>query len=331
MSEFSATASQSARRSRVPSRGMEILVLNEDEVRRLLDPRALLDALADGFRALTAGEVNAPDRNEVALPGEGFLLGMPGHRRGGTMAVKVVTVYESNRTLPSHLATIGLYDPDTGACTAFIDGTHITALRTSAAAALATDMLARRDARVLAIIGAGVQGEHHLLTFPQAREFEEIRIASLIHADAERLAATHPRARATCAREAVAGADVVALATHAGTPVIEQSWIAPGTHVSSVGYRPPDGELPRDLRGTLFVETRLAFEPPPVGCAELAGVDPASATELGQVLNGSRPGRTDSTEITIYKAMGHVIEDIVAAELVVAEARATGAGQLVRL
>jgi ornithine cyclodeaminase/alanine dehydrogenase-like protein (mu-crystallin family) len=112
--------------------------------------------------------------------------------------------------------------------------------------------------------------------------------------------------------------------------VIEPGWIAAGTHVSSVGYHPPDGELPRDLQGALFVETRLAFEPPPVGCAELAGVDPDTATELGQVLLGLHPGRTGS-EITIYKAMGHVIEDIVAAELAVTEAQRTGTGQLVRL
>jgi alanine dehydrogenase len=175
-----------------------------------------------------------------------------------------------------------------------------------------------------------VQGQHHLLTFPLVREFDEIRVASLYPEDAERLAATHPRARATTIREAVHEADVVALATHSPTPVIEPGWIAPGTHVSSVGYYPPDGELPRDLDGSLFVETRLAFEPPPVGCAELAGVDPSSATELGEVLLGTRSGR-NGDEITIYKAMGHVIEDIVAAELAVAEAQRTGAGQLVRL
>src|SRR3954447_23013047 len=203
---------------RVPSPRMEILVLNEGEVRALLDPRALLEALADGFRALSGGEVTAPDRNEVTLDGGAFLLGMPG-RRGGTMAVKVVTVFEAS--VPSHLATIGLYDVETGACRAFIDGTYITALRTSAAAALAADLLARHDARTLAIVGAGVQGEHHMLTFPLVREFEDIRIASLIPEDAERLAASHPAARATRAEEAVVGADVVALATHAAMPVIE--------------------------------------------------------------------------------------------------------------
>jgi alanine dehydrogenase len=227
---------------------MGVLILNRREVERLLDLAALMDALAAAFRALSSGTVTAPGRNELAGPGEAFLLGMPGRTGDGPLVVKVVTVYESNleRGLPSHLATIGLYDGETGACRAFLDGTYITAIRTSAAAALSCDLLAREDARVLAIVGAGVQGEHHLRTFPLTREFEEIRISSAIHADAERLASLDPRARAVRgAREAVRGADVVALATHAAEPVIEPGWLAPGAHVSSVGYRPPDGELPR--------------------------------------------------------------------------------------
>jgi alanine dehydrogenase len=312
---------------------MDVLILNRAEVERLLDPHALLDALRDGFVALAAGDVAAPDRNELTMPGESFLLGMPGRLRDGAMTVKVVTVFEDNRELPTHLATIGLYDPRTGACKAFMDGTYITAIRTSAAAAVAADLLARPDARSLAIVGAGVQGEHHLRTFPLVRAFDDIRIASLYREDAERLAAAHPHARATTVEQAVRGADVVALATHAAQPVIDPAWIAPGTHVSSVGYRPPDGELPRALLDSarLFVETRDAFEPTPVGCAELAGRDPATGTPLGDVLAGAAPGRADAAEVTVYKAMGHVVEDIVAAELVYANAVATGAGTVIEL
>jgi ornithine cyclodeaminase/thiomorpholine-carboxylate dehydrogenase len=315
---------------------VNVLVLNRAEVERLLDLGDLLDALGDAFRALTAGDVVAPPRNELAGPDESFLLGMPGHSGNGLMTVKVVTVYESNiaRGIPSHLATIGLYDTETGACRAFLDGTYITAVRTSAAAAFACDVLARDDARVLAIVGAGVQGEQHLRTFPLVRGFDEIRVSSLVHEDAERLAAADARARAVrSAEEAVRGADVVALATHAAQPVVDPAWIARGAHVSSVGYRPPEGELPRELiaAGGLFVETREAFEPTPVGCAELAGLDPGSATELGEVLLGRAAGRRDADEITVYKAMGHVAEDIAAAELVYAAALREAAGVLVEL
>ena len=132
---------------------------------------------------------------------------------------------------------------------------------------------------------------------------------------------------------AVRDSDIVALSSHAGEPIIQPDWIQPGTHVSSVGYKPPSGELPRGLleRGSLFVETRLAFEPTPVGCAELDGLDPASATELGEVVAGTRSGRVRRDEITIYKAMGHVIEDMVAADIAIRAARRDGVGQMLRM
>jgi alanine dehydrogenase len=314
----------------------DVLTLDGAAVERLLDPRELMDALAEGFRALTRGDVVAPDRNQLAMPGGDFLLSMPGRMGDGLMAVKVVTLFESNVVagVPAHLATIGLYDPATGACRAFLDGTYITAVRTSAAAALACDLLARRDARVLAIVGAGVQAEHHLRTFPLVRDFAEIRVAALRADAAERIAGGHPRARAAAdAEEAVRDADVVALTTNAGEPVIDLAWLAPGAHVSSVGYKPPGGELPREVAagGHLFVETRRALAPPPVGCAELADVDPSAATELGELLLGRAPGRRDDEELTVYKAMGHVVEDIAAAELVLAAAEREGVGRTVSL
>jgi alanine dehydrogenase len=317
---------------------MDILFLNEREVEGLIDLETLLAELAQGFAQLSAGAVNAPERNEISMPDEALLLGMPGHREGGDMAVKVVTVFEDNlRTdtgLPSHLAVICLFDPATGACRAFLDGTYITAIRTSASAAVSARLLSREDARVLTILGAGVQGEHHLRTFPLVRDFEDIRIGSLHLEDAERLAARHPRARAVeDFEEAVRGSDVVALSSHAGEPIVRAEWIRPGTHVSSVGYKPPRGELPRELLdvATLFVETRIAFEPTPVGCAELQGLDPTASTELGEVVQGVRPGRADAQDITVYKAMGHVIEDMVAAEIAVRTARANGVGQTLHM
>jgi ornithine cyclodeaminase/alanine dehydrogenase-like protein (mu-crystallin family) len=317
-------------------RSLEVLVLNEGEVTDLLDLRELLDELGEGFQALSAGEVNAPERNEIALPGDSFLLSMPGLRPGGHLTVKVVTVFEENYAagLPSHLATINLYDPSSGACLAFMDGTYITAIRTAASAALSTRLLARDDATVLTVLGAGVQGLNHLRVFPLVRDFEQIRVGSEHHDDARALADRHPNAHAVeDLEQAVGSSDVVALATHSADPVIEPDWVRPGTHVTSVGYKPPHGELPRGLleRSSLFVETRLAFAPTPVGCAELAGLDGGSASELGEILLGTRPGRRDPDEVTVYKAMGHVIEDVVAAEIVFRRARERGAGRAVQL
>jgi ornithine cyclodeaminase/thiomorpholine-carboxylate dehydrogenase len=315
---------------------MDVLLLNGQEVEELIDLDQLLTELEHGFAQLSAGAVNAPERNIIDMPGEAFLLSMPGHRSGSEMAVKIVTVFEDNLDLglPSHLAVISLFDPVTGGCRSFMDGTYITAIRTSASAAVSVRLLARAEAKTLTILGAGVQGRHHLKTLPLVRDFEEIFVGSLRFEDAERLAEHDERASAIEDFEAaVRASDVVALCSHAGEPIVHSEWIPPGTHVSSVGYKPPSGELPPDLlgRGSLFVETRLAFEPTPVGCAELQGMNPDDATELGEVVRGERPGRRDREEITVYKAMGHVIEDIVAAEIAYRAAKERGIGRVFSL
>jgi ornithine cyclodeaminase/alanine dehydrogenase-like protein (mu-crystallin family) len=316
---------------------VDVLLLDRAAIGRLIDARELLDELADGFRSLSRGDVVAPMRIEVAAEG-GFSLSMPAYRRGGHIGVKIVNVFEGNESLglPSHLALIALFDGETGVCVAVIDGTEITALRTAGAAALSTRMLAREDARVLTIVGAGVQGRTHLDLLPLVRDIEEIRVSSLQLDDAERLAWSDPRAVAVALRgleAAVRESDVVCLCTHSGEAVIDADWIREGTHVTSVGYREPHGELPRGLleRGRLFVETRLAFQPTPIGCFELQYVDSAMGTELGEVLTGERPGRSSAEEITVCKAMGHAIEDLVAAELAFRNARREGAGHRIEL
>jgi alanine dehydrogenase len=313
----------------------DVLVLSAADVERALDLDALLDALGDGFMALSAGEVDAPDRNGLTTD-RGFMLAMPAWRRGGPVAVKLVSVFEENdpAIVPTHQALICLLDEEDGRVRTVMDGTYVTAVRTNGAASLSARLLARPDAAVLAIVGAGVQGEVALRMFPRVRPIREVRIASKRLEDAERLAARDPRARAVAdAEAAVRGADMVALSTASPEPVAQPAWIAPGAHVTSVGYAPPGGELHPGIldRGRLFVETRLAFEAPPVGCAELAGRDPAAAAELGEVLAGLRPGRRGAAEITVYKAMGHAMEDMVAARMADAGARAAGLGRTLPL
>jgi alanine dehydrogenase len=314
---------------------MDVLMLSQGDVTRLLDPDDLMEALVEGFKVLTSGQVSAPARNEISVPA-GFLLAMPAHVPGASIVVKLISIFHDNHRLglPGHQALICLFDPETGATRAVMDGTHITALRTAAAAALSARLLAREQARTLAIIGAGVQGAAHLRMLTRVRDFTEIRVASLDLADAERVAALDPRARAVASVEqAVRGADVVSLCTTAARPVVQYAWLAPGTHVTSVGYMPPDGELAREIleHGRLFVETRAAFAAPPVGCAELRGLDPDRGTELGEVLLDLRPGRESPGELTVYKSMGHAVEDLVAAQLVFLRAITEGAGRMVSL
>jgi len=310
---------------------MDLLILSQNEVQELLDLDELLHALAEGFMALSEGKVLAPSRNQLSIPDAGFLLGMPAWQPGSNITVKLVSVFHGNQQLglPGHQALMCVFDPATGTPLAVMDGTYITAARTAASAALSARLLAREDARVLTIIGAGVQGQSHLKMFPRVRNFDEIRVASLYLTDAQRLAATNSKARAfESYQEAVRGADVVCLCTTSGSPVIGLDWLSPGTHVTSVGYSPPGGELPREVinHGRLVVETRRAFEPPPTGCGELEGLDPAIGTELGEILSGKHPGRQSDLEITVYKSMGHAMEDLVAANLVYRRARQQGVG-----
>mgnify|MGYP001110048728 CR=1 FL=1 len=315
---------------------MDLLVLSQNQVRQLLDLDEMLDALAEGFMALSQGRVDAPGRTQLTVPDAGFMHVMPAWLPGAPMTVKLVTVFAGNREigLPGHQALICAFDVATGAPVAVMDGEYITAMRTAGGAALSARLLSRKDARVLAIIGAGVQGQSHLTVVARVRDFEEIRIASLYFADAQGLASMHPKARALESYEdAVRGADVVCLCTSSGSPVIRADWLLPGTHVTSVGFAPPGGELPRDViqQGRLFVETRRAFEPPPVGCGELAGLDPATGTELGEVLSGKRRGRLSETETTVYKSMGHAMEDLIAGNLVYRRAKQQGVGTHVHL
>ncbi|HEX7734304.1 MAG TPA: ornithine cyclodeaminase family protein [Ktedonobacteraceae bacterium] len=315
---------------------MQILMLGEAEIQRLLDHEALLEALVEGFKALSDNLVVAPKRSEVAVPGTGILLTMPAYQNAREITVKLVSVFHGNQQLglPDHQALICLFDPQTGTPLAIMDGTYITAQRTAGAAALSTRLLARPDTRVLAIIGGGVQGNAHLKMLPRVRPFAEIRIASRNFTHAQQLATGDTRARAVqTAEEAVRGADVVCLCTNAGSPVIDPTWLTAGAHITSVGYRPPQGELdPRIVaQSHLFVETRLAFDPPPAGCGELAGFHPESGTELGEVLLGRRPGRLSPDEFTVYKAMGHACEDMAAASLVYRRAQQENAGQTATL
>src|SRR5712691_110140 len=311
---------------------MKVLMLSQADVTALLDLDRLLDSLEEGFRAVSSGKVEVPGRTAVTAEHDGWLGTMPGYGPGLGLGVKLVSVFPHNDAagLPSHQALIALFDPATGSPLAVMDGTRITAIRTAGAAALSARHLARKDARVLAIVGAGVQGHAHLEVLPRVRDFEEIRIASRTVESAQRLAELDPRAHAVPDGEAaVRGADVVALCTSSVVPVIQRSWVSPGTHVSSVGFAPPGGELDRELAETaaLFVESRaVAFQPAPVGCMELVGMDAEQAAELGEVLLGTRPGRQSREEITVYKSMGHAVEDLAAAGLVYRAAVAKGAG-----
>jgi ornithine cyclodeaminase/alanine dehydrogenase-like protein (mu-crystallin family) len=315
------------------SKGLiDVLILNEDDVKASIDLADLLDVLEEGFKALSAGQVVVPERPQLDIPSAGYSLAMPAWMDGMNLTVKIVNVFEGNidRQIPSHLATISLFDAETGMPVCVMDGTYITAVRTSGSAVLSVRALARSDAKVATVVGAGVQAKQHLDFLPLVRDFSEILLVSKFYEDAEQLAAMHSGVEAVAdIEDAVRNSDVVCLATHSYEPVLDPEWIRPGTHVSSVGVAPPGGEMPVSLiqNSSLFVETKDAFKATPVGCCELEGIDPDTGTELGDVFLGRRPGRVSGDQVTTYKAMGIAMEDMVAADLVFRKARRIGIGR----
>ncbi|HEV2027618.1 MAG TPA: ornithine cyclodeaminase family protein [Candidatus Dormibacteraeota bacterium] len=309
----------------------ELLYLSRADVERLLDVDSLLGALGTALVVFSSGIASVPPRAGARVGDRGILGAMPGYVPGIALEVKLVSVFPANHHhgLPSHQGLIMVFDEDTGGPLAVMDATYITAIRTGGTAAVAAGLLARDDASVLAILGAGVQGGSHLATFPRVRDFKEIRVASRDSATARALVARHPRAVfAESFEAAVRGADVVACCTDAREPILRREWLKPGAHVSSVGGTwGPELDAATIAAGRVFVEWRgAATNPPPAGAVELQGLDAGSLTEVGEVLAGTRPGRQSRDEITIYKSTGHAVEDAAAARLVYDRAKAEGAG-----
>jgi alanine dehydrogenase len=296
-----------------------MLVLSQEEVARLLDIDELLDALERAFVELSAGRASVPPRI-AAFSEKGLLGAMPGYV-DGVLAAKLVTLFPDHE--PSHQALIAVFDAETGEPSAVMDGTRITAIRTGGGSAVSTRALAREDAKVLAILGAGVQGRSHLDAVGRVRDFEEVRIASRNPEHTRAFAAESGATAFETFEEAVRGADVVCACTSSAEPILRREWLDPGMHLTSVGSSMEGPELDRETvtTGLLVIESRVAFQPPPAGSHELEGLKPSDAVELGEVLSGAHPGRTSDEQITVYKSMGHAVEDAVAAALVL---RASG-------
>lgn len=290
-----------------------------EEVARALTPASLLEALSLAFADVSCGRASLPPRIAAFAP-DGLLGAMVAYVPSlDVLAAKLVSVYPKNHELPSHQAVVLAFDPRTGEPLAAMDGTGITAQRTAAASALATKLLARDDAQVLSIVGTGVQALSHLQHVREVRAFREILVGGRDLTKAQALADRFSGARAVTIDEAVAHADVLCATTHAKEPLVKRALVRAGTHVNSVGLNEGGSELEAALLevALLAVESRKSsFAPPPAGARELVGRDPAQAVELGELLSGSRKGRTSAEQITLYKSVGIAAEDAAAAALV---------------
>lgn len=324
-----------------------VLILSHDEVRAALPPGECAEAMAAVLAAQARGEAHMPLRSVISFPGATGFMGLMPAWRGGhdpVFALKSLCVMPGNpaRGLDAHQGTVTLFNGSIGAPVAILDASAVTSVRTAAVSAVATGVLAREDARVLAILGAGVQGRSHLEALEGVRAFDEVRVFAPTAEHARAVAAAAGDGRATVAgsaEEAVRGADVVVTATTSREPVLRRAWLGEGAHINAVGASMPSArelDVETVAAAALFCDSReslrneageflLAIEQ-----GAIAGEEHVRAS-LGEVLAGVAPGRLDAGELTVFRSLGLAVEDLAAAEHAVAAARRLGLGTEVEL
>lgn len=283
----------------------------ETEVRQLLRVPDLIAAMRRVMMEFSAEKWHQPLRGVLAQHG-GFFGVMPAS--GESMGIKMVTYYPGNAgsPLPTHMAVVALFDPRTGEPLALMDGRYITEMRTAAVSAVATHALAARDAKVLTLIGAGVQARSHLEVLPHVREFEEVRVWNRSWERAERFAQEHG-IKAMPLEPAVRDADVVVTATSSHEPILKGEWLKKGAHVNAIGAARPDWrELDDAVMANVVVVDSYEGARSESGDVILSGITPYA--ELGEILNGSKS--VPATKTTVFKSLGMAVQDVATAQLV---------------
>jgi ornithine cyclodeaminase len=319
-----------------------MLVLSRRQVEELLDLDALVEALAVAMSDLTAGRASVPARTFAVAGPAGLLAAMPAYlATGDVLAAKLVAVFPGNAgtRLETHQAVVTVFDPATGEPLAMMDGASITAWRTAAGSALATRLCAREEARVLAIIGTGVQARSHARAMRRVRGFAEVVVAGRTPRTAQAFAAEiGARAASSCA-DAVAAADVVCCCTHATAPVLRREWLRPAAHVNAVGFSAGPELDPAIFAGALVVvESRAAaIGDYPNGAVDITTavnqglLTVADIREVGELVADPPTRRPNDGRISVYRSVGVAAQDAAAARLVLEAARARGLGTEVTL
>jgi ornithine cyclodeaminase len=322
---------------------VRLKVLSRADVMAAVSMSAAIDAVADAYSELSRGRAQSPVRLGLHAPG-GTALFMPGYLMdSGALGAKIVSVFQGNvaRGLPSIHGVVLMLDPETGVPMAIMDGTYLTALRTGAGSGVATRALAREDAEVLAMFGAGGQARTQIEAVRAVRPIREVRVVDR-NADAARTLANE--LEGVDARpvddpaDAVRGADVICAATTSSTPVFPADAVAAGVHVNAVGsYTPEMQEIDPDLllRARVVVDAREAV-------LEEAGdlIIPIRqglfgeehiAADIGEVLDGRAAGRSSPDQITYFKSVGNAVQDVAVGLLAVREAERRGLGRTIEL
>lgn len=327
---------------------MNVLLLGHDEVAALLPMRECIGLVRDALVSLAEGRVHQPLRTIMRPPRAAGMMGlMPSYASGAgaAFALKAICVFPGNPTrgMDSHQGAVLLFSAETGELQAVVNASAVTAIRTAAASAVATHVLAREDASDLAIVGAGVQARSHVEAMSHVRHVRRCRVASRRIESSRKLADelkgsyAFPIEAVETVEDALRGADLIVTATSASRPVVRREWVSAGAHINAVGSCTPHA---RELDGatvaasSLFVDSveSTVNEAGDYLCAlkeEAIGPSHIRA-ELGEVLTGSKPGRTSDDEITLFKSLGIAVEDLAAVKFLYDKARETGAGTWVK-
>ena len=327
---------------------MQVLIVNGTEVRQLLPMNECMDVMAQALATLARGDAILPLRPVLWLPDKRGALGMMPSYLGdiSALGLKIVTVFPGNHgtKYDSHQGAVLLFDTENGQLLAMIDASKITAIRTAAVTGVATRLLAREDARDLAILGSGVQAKTHLEAMLLARPFERIRVWSRSVENAKRFAEKASQRHgmrvevAPNAQFAVEDADVICTTTSAREPVLMGEWIAPGAHVNAVGS---SVAFTRELDTAAVVKSRMFVDRRESAINEAGDFlfpkeegavgDDHIQAEIGELLIGKATGRSSATEITLFKSLGLAVEDLAAAHHIYHKALEAGVGTAVEL
>ena len=314
---------------------MKIRMLAANDVKAALPMPKAIEAMKQAYIQFSTGQSTVPLRAHIPTE-KGVTLLMPAFLHGSrNLGIKIISIYEDNPklNLPTISATVMVLDPETGFPLALMDGSSLTAIRTGAGGGAAADVLARKDAKNVALFGAGVQARTQLQAVLAVRDIEQVSIIDHFEEAAQRLAddvATWPKAPKVILGQtpskAVQDADIVLTATTSPTPLFDGNDLKPGAHVTGIGSFTPDKrEIDENTvrRALVVVDSREA-------CLSEAGdiIIPKVAidAEIGEILNGDKPGRQNDEQITFFKSVGIAVQDTLAAAVVYSEAVEKGLG-----
>ena len=319
---------------------MQLRILSANDVKTALPMPKAINAMKVAFGQLSAGQATVPLRPHISTD-KGVTLFMPAYlHQSQDLGVKVVSVYGDNPSvgLPRITATVLILDPETGLPKAFMDGSSLTAIRTGAGGGLAAELLSRQDSKTVALFGAGVQARTQLSAVMAVRKIRQVNLISRTQASAQKLATeietwvNLPSVNlVSTPQQAVQDADIVITATTSATPLFDGNDLSPGTHVTAVGAYMPEA---REVDSVTVQRARVIVDSREACLAEAGALIIPKVqidAEIGEIVNGEKPGRQSDDEITFFKSVGVAVQDAVAGAAVLAEAEVLGLGTIVDL